>query len=295
MQVKLLKDVVSYISGPASVDIVDLLYGKENVNEFLIAKKLKITINQARNILYRLGDEGLVSFMRKKDKKNGGWYTYFWTLDVTKSLFALRNRVIKEIENLEKQLGSKRTKQFYYCPNCDLEMTEESALLYNFTCPECGVVFKLRDNTGAIKEIERHIEDLKSKLELIDKEIEVLNKKAEASKERRRKAEERRKKEERMARSKARARLKKKEDKKISKKGGKKKTKKKKAKAMRRRVKKRAQKKAKKLKKKRAGKKFVKKLVKKAIKKRSVKKSAKKIRFSGKVRKAFKRKVGKRR
>ena len=50
-------------------EIVDLLYGKANVNEFLIAKKLNVTINQARNILYKLGDEGLVSFIRKKDKK----------------------------------------------------------------------------------------------------------------------------------------------------------------------------------------------------------------------------------
>jgi len=93
MKIELLKDVVSHIAGPNSVDIVDLLYGKENVNEFLIAKKLDVTINQARNVLYKLAEEGLVSFIRKKDKKNGGWYTYFWTLNAKKSLLNLRNRI----------------------------------------------------------------------------------------------------------------------------------------------------------------------------------------------------------
>jgi transcription initiation factor TFIIE subunit alpha len=300
MQIKLLKDVVSYISGPASIDIVDLLYGKENVNEFLIAKKLNITINQARNILYKLGDEGLVSFIRKKDKKNGGWYTYFWTLDVTKSLFVLRNRIIKEIENLEKQLGSKRTKQFYYCPNCDLEMTEENALLYDFTCPECGEVFKLKDNTGVIKEIGRHVEDLKSKLGLIDIELEILNKKAEASKERRRKIEEKKKKKERMERSKARALLKKKEAKGKAGKGFKKKIKKgpkrKSKKPAKRKVRKLIKKKKgkKKIVKKGADKRLAKRLVKKTVKKKKFKKPAKKLRYGVKVRKAFKRKIGKR-
>jgi len=54
MQIELLKEIVSVISGPTSIDIVDLLHKKKNVNEFLIAKKLNITINQARNILYKL-------------------------------------------------------------------------------------------------------------------------------------------------------------------------------------------------------------------------------------------------
>jgi len=210
MQVKLLKDIVSYISGPTSIDIVDLLYKKENVNEFLIAKKLNLTINQARNILYKLTEAGLVSFIRKKDKKNGGWYNYFWTLDLEKSLFILRKRLLQETDNLEKQLTSKRTKQFYYCPNCDVEMTEENALLYNFTCPECGEVFEVKNNTEYIKEVEKHIEALGKKLELVDIELVVIRRKKEIANERRRKLEEKKKKLEREIRRKARAKEKKK-------------------------------------------------------------------------------------
>src|SRR3989344_5879391 len=85
MQIDLLKEIVSSVAGEKAKAVVDLLHQKKNVNEFLVAKKLKLTINQTRNILYKLADEGLVSFIRKKDTKKGGWDTYFWTLNSGKS------------------------------------------------------------------------------------------------------------------------------------------------------------------------------------------------------------------
>jgi len=194
MQIKLLKTIVSHIAGIDSENIVDLLYGKENVNEFLIAKKLNITINQARNILYKLGDEGLVGFIRKKDKKNGGWYTYFWTLDVGKSLLILRKRIINEINLLEKRSQSRKTKRFYYSPAADIEYSEESALEHNFVCPETGDVMELRDNSEEVKEIEIRVEVLKKDLGAVEVEVEVIRKKDEATLERRKRAEEKRKK-----------------------------------------------------------------------------------------------------
>ena len=214
MQTKLLKDIVSYIVGPNSVGIVNLLYGKKNVNEFLIAKKLKITINQARNLLYRLADEGLVSFIRKKDKKNGGWYTYFWTLDVERSLYVLKQKLANEIDNLNKQVVSKQMKQFYYCPNCGLELTEENALLYDFTCPECGEIFELKDNTEHVIHIQGKIAEFQKKLVLVDKEIELIEKKSQATKLRKEKSEERKRKAERETKRKQREMEKKREAKK---------------------------------------------------------------------------------
>ena len=218
MQVKFLKDVVVSISGLNSVKIVDLLQGRENVNEFDISKKLKITINQTRNILYKLADYGLVSFTRKKDKKNGGWYTYFWTLDAYKSLVVLRNNLEKSVIHLEHQLNSKQTKQFYYCENCDVEMSEENALMHDFTCPECGEVFLAKDNVSSISEIKNRIGEFKEQINLIDKEIGIIVEKEVAVKERRRKAEERKKKAKRAAARKARIAVRKKTDKKKPKK-----------------------------------------------------------------------------
>ncbi len=103
MQVKFLKSIVETLVGKQAVPIIDLLTGKEHVNEFLIAKKLGLTINQTRNILYKLSDSGLVSSTRKKDKKKG-WYTYFWKLEVLKSLEFLKSVLEKNAENISNQI-----------------------------------------------------------------------------------------------------------------------------------------------------------------------------------------------
>jgi len=169
MQIKLLKEVIGEITGKPASEIVDLLFGKKDVNEFLIAKKLKLTINQTRNILYKLADNGLVSFTRKKDKRKG-WYIYFWTLDILKSLELLENKLLKEIKHQGEQLKSRKTKRFYFCKTCNVEVGEETALLNNFTCLECGQIYSLAENDKIIKEIENKINKLRTQLNIINEE-----------------------------------------------------------------------------------------------------------------------------
>jgi len=169
MQIKLLKEVIGEITGKPASEIVDLLFGKKDVNEFLIAKKLKLTINQTRDILYKLADNGLVSFTRKKDKRKG-WYIYFWTLDILKSLELLENKLLKEIKHQGEQLKSRKTKRFYFCKTCNVEVGEETALLNNFTCLECGQIYSLAENDKIIKEIENKINKLRTQLNIINEE-----------------------------------------------------------------------------------------------------------------------------
>ena len=85
-----LKEVVAIVVGKQAEDIIDMLDRDKYINEFLIAKKLGITINQTRNILYKISDHGLISSIRKKDKRKG-WYTYFWRIEILKSLEFLAN------------------------------------------------------------------------------------------------------------------------------------------------------------------------------------------------------------
>ena len=47
-KIKLLKIVIEDLINKQSVEIIDLLAGKKNVNEFSIAKNLNLTINQTR-------------------------------------------------------------------------------------------------------------------------------------------------------------------------------------------------------------------------------------------------------
>ncbi len=174
--IDLLKDIVGEVGGKNSSVVVDLLYGKQNVNEFLIAKKLDLTINQTRNVLYKLSDEGLVSSVRKKDKKKG-WYTYFWTFNVDKALVLLKKNILRDMERLEHQLDSRIKKSFYKCKVCGVEVTEETALSHDFTCLECGEIYELSENKHLVNDITNQVNKLRRKLVDVDFELEILESK----------------------------------------------------------------------------------------------------------------------
>ncbi len=180
MQVKFLKSIIEGLINRPSAPIVDLLVGKKDVNEFLIAKKLGLTINQTRNILYKLSDYGLVSFIRKKDKRKG-WYIYFWTLNIHQALVLLEKKLLEELNQLEIQLKNRKQKRHYFCNTCSIEVTEEVALLNDFTCQECEEIYELSDVQEIINQLEKRISKIKKELELVSverqKEGERLEKK----------------------------------------------------------------------------------------------------------------------
>ncbi len=292
MQVKLLHNLVEEMAGEGTGRIVEILFGKKDVNEFSIAKKMELTINQVRNILYKLSADGLVSFIRKKDKRKG-WYIYYWTLKTEKCLVKLEQSLLQKIENFKSTLNSRETKRFYSCHPCGIEVGEEKALEYGFSCEECAEVFELSDNTRSIRDAKAKITRTERELELISGELQAVReketkKRARANKKLDKELAEKKAlmKEIRAAARKKVSAAKKKEKGEEEKEVVKKKAVKKKA------VKKKAVKK-KAVKKKAVKKKAVKKkaVKKKAVKKKAVKKKAvkKKAGFMGKLKKSVKK------
>lgn len=178
-----LKEIVVIVVGKPAEGIVDLLDGEKYINEFIIAKKIDLTINQTRNILYKISDQGLVSSIRKKDKKKG-WYTYFWKIEVLKSLEFLKEIISKNLTQLKNQIKSRETKRFYVCERCNVELNEENAMLRDFTCNECGEVFSVKSSEKILKEFKKNEERLEKKLELVNEEIEKEKARIDKSKQR---------------------------------------------------------------------------------------------------------------
>lgn len=152
----LLYDLSERIVGKNGRAIVDILKKKRDVNEFKIAEKLKLTVNQVRNLLYKFDAQDIVTFVRKKDKRKG-WYIYYWSLDIVKSLKLLAKIKEREIQQLNYALKSHENKRFFVCKQCDIELTEENALVHDFICPECGTLLQLKDNKEKILEIKKNI------------------------------------------------------------------------------------------------------------------------------------------
>jgi len=213
---KFLEEIMVLVVGKQAEPVVSLLDGKKYVNEFIIAKKLNLTINQTRNILYKISDHGLVSFIRKKDKRKG-WYTYFWKIEIMKCLEFLKTNLTKKMDQIHHQIKSRETKEFYVCERCHIEFNEENALIYNFTCPECGNILSRKDNTSVIREYNRELDKLKKELKLVDEELNKEKEKLEKSRVREAKKEEKIKKEVRKKAADERKKIKEKEAKKAQK------------------------------------------------------------------------------
>ena len=213
---KLLRDVVAITVGKQSEQIADLLNSSKHVNEFIIAKKMNITINQARNILYKISDFGLVSSERKKDKKKG-WYTYYWKFEILKALNFLKDLLVKEKEEMSLEIKKREQNKHYFCKLCNLEYEESEALFMDFTCDECGELFEVKEDSRVIKDLNKSIERIDEKINIIDQEFEKENNKLDKKKAAIAKKEEKEKEEKKAAKKKETA-LKRAAKKKIAKK-----------------------------------------------------------------------------
>ena len=63
---KNIEETIEEIAGPEGVQIYRILKNKEDVNEFTISEKLKITINQLRNTIYKFEKYNLLTSTRKR-------------------------------------------------------------------------------------------------------------------------------------------------------------------------------------------------------------------------------------
>jgi len=137
---KEIEDLVASVVGRDALALLRLLIKKKNFSEFKLAEKLKLNINQVRNVLYRMSEHNLVSFTRKKDKVKG-WYIYYWTFDErqAKNLFLFRKR--NRLAELKKVLNEKKEEEtFFVCKTDFIKFNVNEALESDFKCPECGKV-----------------------------------------------------------------------------------------------------------------------------------------------------------
>jgi len=157
-------EVVCEVAGADVIPLVRYLKNKVNISEFKLADSIKCEINLTRNMLYRLYDYNLVSFIRKKDKKKG-WYIYYWTFNEKRAKDMIGNIKKKKLDKLIERLAREKNTQFFICKNKCMRLDFEQSHDFNFKCPECGSLLDVEDNVKLIEEIEKEIVILKKEIE----------------------------------------------------------------------------------------------------------------------------------
>jgi len=197
---KAIEEVVIMLAGDDTPPLINLLRDKNNVSEFKLAERMNITVNQVRNMLYRLHKHNLVFFTRKKDKKKG-WYIYYWTLNTKNIKDARFELKKKQLLDFKKRLGKESASHFFVCPNKCSRLTMENALEVDFRCQECGSLMGQQDNQKTIENIKKRIIELEAEIKEEEEErageLEVKLKKADRAEARKKtiakkKAEEKR-------------------------------------------------------------------------------------------------------
>ena len=163
-----IEELAKEILGNDTIPLILYLKDKENISEFKIAEKLGVTINQVRNVLYRLNERNLVDSSRKKDKEKG-WYIYSWTFDSEKARNLLLNQKRNKIENLRAMISAEEKSIFYTCPNNCIRLDNAQAMESEFKCVECNSLLKEENK-------ERKVQQMKDSIVKINNEIAELEK-----------------------------------------------------------------------------------------------------------------------
>ena len=148
---KILNEIIEEIAGADIVPLVELIKNRSNVSEFKIAEKLGISVNHVRNMLYRLNNYNLVYFTRKKDKK-------------TEILNKIKNRLANEEGGV-----------YFVCPDKHVRANHETAMEYEFRCPECDQHLINENNAKTIQNMEKLIGRLNEEIDLLkNMEIKIV-------------------------------------------------------------------------------------------------------------------------
>jgi len=161
-----IEDLVNTIIGEDVVPLIKILHNKDNISEFKLAEMLNVTVNQIRNMLYRLYEQNLVVYIRKKDKKKG-WYIYYWSLNQKGIGNSILKTKLKQLDDFKVRIGREQDSQFFVCPNTCMRFPIETAMEYEFRCQECGSLMKELDN-------KKTIENIKNMITTLENEIVVL-------------------------------------------------------------------------------------------------------------------------
>ena len=159
----LINNTVAQVAGEEVIPLVKALKNKKNVSEFKLAEQIKIEINLTRNMLYRLFEYNLVSFIRRKDKKKG-WYIYYWTFNPKRVKYIVHDLKRQRLDRLKERLKRETSGQFYVCQEKCIRLDFEQATNFEFKCPECGRLLNLDDNA-------QKIEDIKKEARVLEKEL----------------------------------------------------------------------------------------------------------------------------
>ncbi len=167
MRNKQIKNFLTEKVGEDGLALIEILFkAKKYVSEFTLAERSAIYVNTVRSLLYKLYEDKIVNYNRKREKTKG-WYIYSWRFNPEKLAAFMIKRLVNKKRMLTEKVSGQSEDKYFYCKDCDIKLQFAEAMEYNFACPNC---FNQMDVTSPAKESKA----IKDKINRIDNEIKTL-------------------------------------------------------------------------------------------------------------------------
>ena len=157
------KEILLSKIGIAGVDVIKLIKDKPNYSEFQISEKLEMDIQLVRNILYKIHNLNLADYTKKKDRKKGGYISY-WTFNKKELHYYIEKEKMKKLEKFKERLESENSNKYYICKVGCTRVEFGNAFEINFKCVECGDALAHQDNKKTIEFLKTKISEMETEI-----------------------------------------------------------------------------------------------------------------------------------
>ncbi len=148
-----------------------IMNAKTPVGEESMGKILGVKSNEARKVVQKLAEEGIIRYRRlKRTVKPGEKATgiHAWFINYERIEGILLNRLRRTREKLRSRLEFLREQgQLFVCPVCGKRYTFDEALVNDFRCINDGEILEEYDTSEEIRFLEEKIAEIDKDLERI--------------------------------------------------------------------------------------------------------------------------------
>ena len=157
---KLVRQFLLEVAGEHALNVFGEI--TEPLSDEDLARECELKVSEVRSVLNKLHNFGIVEYVRTRDK-DSGWYSYTWQVNEVSVDSAVKEKVERDVGELERKLEYEKNLDFFKCKRCKgkaKRMNFENASDLFFKCNRCGNSLKPVDNSKDIEKIERKLERL---------------------------------------------------------------------------------------------------------------------------------------
>ena len=158
-----IRNLVHHELGDETVEVLDQLAALGEATDTDLAELLDKRTSQIRKALYGMYEQRVADYEEHRDPTNG-WLTFVWQCTPEQAMRAMEDAKRKAADELRQQIEYEKENDFYACPDGHLRLPFESAMDFEFACPDCGRQLDHEDKQARLAELQDHLSSLESGL-----------------------------------------------------------------------------------------------------------------------------------